>query len=140
MIVIIMVEDFFKQKIMYAAIVQEPKFYLDKKNFLPEATSFLLTGENLEYLVKVFNSKITAYLFKTFYAGGGLGEAYFRYKKSFFENLPIPRIDKQQIQSVEKSNNDEEISIQLGKIYGFSPTEIDYIARKVDDLNEEDKE
>ena len=129
-------EDFFKPKIMYAEIVQEPKFYLDKKNFLPEATSFLLTGENLEYLVKVFNSKITAYLFKTFYAGGGLGEAGFRYKKAFFENLPIPRIDKQQIQSVEKSNNDEEISIQLGKIYGFSPTEIDYIARKVD---EEDK-
>ena len=124
-------EDFFKPKIMYAEIVQEPKFYLDKKNFLPEATSFLLTGENLEYLVKVFNSKITAYLFKTFYAGGGLGEAGFRYKKAFFENLPIPRIDKQQIQSVEKSNNDEEISIQLGKIYGFSPTEIDFIARKL---------
>ena len=35
--------------------------------------------------------------------------------------------------------NDEEISIQLGKIYGFSPTEIDFIARKVDELNEEDK-
>ena len=132
-------EDFFKPKIMYAEIVQQPKFYLDKKNFLPEATSFILTGENLEYLVKVFNSKITAYLFKTFYAGGGLGEACFRYKKAFFENLPIPRIDKQQIQSVEKSNNDEEISIQLGKIYGFSPTEIDFIARKVDELNEEDK-
>ena len=90
-----------------------------------------MTGENLEYLVKVFNSKITAYLFKTFYAGGGLGEAGFRYKKAFFENLPIPRIDKQQIQSVEKSNNDEEISIQLGKIYGFSPTEIDFIDRKL---------
>lgn len=67
MIVIIMVEDFFKPKIMYAEIVQEPKFYLDKKNFLSESTSFILTGENLEYLVKVFNSKITAYLFKTFY-------------------------------------------------------------------------
>ena len=74
-----------------------------------------------------------------FYAGGGLGEAGFWYKKAFFENLPIPRSDKQQIQSVEKSNNDEEISIQLGKIYGFSPTEIDYIARKVDELNEEAK-
>ena len=71
-------------------------------------------------------------------------------EKENYYNTPVARFIKLQsegisfksikeAQSVEKSNNDEEISIQLGKIYGFSPTEIDYIARKVDELNEEAK-
>ena len=41
----------------------------------------------------MLNSQITAFLFKRFYAGGGLGESGYRYKKLFLENLPIPRIN-----------------------------------------------
>jgi len=41
------------------------------------------------------NSKPVAFFFKTFYAGGGLGDEGFRYKKAFLENLPIPPITPQ---------------------------------------------
>lgn len=84
--------DFSKQKIVYSEIVQSPQFYLDNGKYYVEATSFLLIGENLGYLIALLNSKPITYFFRTFYAGGGLGEKGYRYKKVFLENLPIPKI------------------------------------------------
>ncbi|WQZ77446.1 class I SAM-dependent DNA methyltransferase [Helicobacter pylori] len=90
-------EDFEKEKIVYSEIVQEPRFYLDNGecklgHFYAEATSFILTGEHLRYLLGMLHSKLITFAFKTFYAGGGLGESGYRYKKAFIERLPIPKI------------------------------------------------
>ncbi|MGL2579743.1 DUF7149 domain-containing protein [Helicobacter pylori] len=90
-------EDFEKEKIVYGKIVQEPRFYLDNGEcelgyFYAEATSFILTGEHLHYLLGMLHSKLITFAFKTFYAGGGLGESGYRYKKAFIERLPIPQI------------------------------------------------
>ncbi|UOR46346.1 class I SAM-dependent DNA methyltransferase [Helicobacter pylori] len=93
-------EDFEKEKIVYGEIVQEPRFYLDNGEcelgyFYAEATSFILTGEHLRYLLGILHSKLITFAFKTFYAGGGLGESGYRYKKAFIERLPIPKITPQ---------------------------------------------
>ncbi len=90
-------EDFEKEKIVYGEIVQEPRFYLDNGEcelgyFYAEATSFILIGEHLRYLLGMLHSKLITFAFKTFYAGGGLGESGYRYKKAFIERLPIPKI------------------------------------------------
>ncbi|MUV09843.1 class I SAM-dependent DNA methyltransferase [Helicobacter pylori] len=90
-------EEFEKEKIVYGEIVQEPRFYLDNGEcelgyFYAEATSFILTGEHLHYLLGMLHSKLITFAFKTFYAGGGLGESGYRYKKAFIERLPIPKI------------------------------------------------
>lgn len=86
--------QFEKEKIVYSEIVKKPQFYLDTKlNFYAEATSFILTGENLKYLIAFLNNDFVAFIFKTFYAGGNLGENGFRYKKAFLEKLPIPKIN-----------------------------------------------
>ncbi|RVY61389.1 class I SAM-dependent DNA methyltransferase, partial [Helicobacter pylori] len=90
-------QDFEKEKIVYGEIVQEPRFYLDSGEcelgyFYAEATSFILTGEHLRYLLGMLHSKLITFAFKTFYAGGGLGESGYRYKKAFIERLPIPQI------------------------------------------------
>ncbi|WQS67135.1 class I SAM-dependent DNA methyltransferase [Helicobacter pylori] len=90
-------EDFEKEKIVYGEIVQEPRFYLDNGEcelggFYAEATSFILTGEHLRYLLGMLHSKLITFAFKTFYAGGGLGESGYRYKKAFIERLPISQI------------------------------------------------
>lgn len=90
-------EDFEKEKIVYGEIVQEPRFYLDNGEcelggFYAEATSFILTGEHLHYLLGMLHSKLITFAFKTFYAGGGLGESGYRYQKAFIERLPIPQI------------------------------------------------
>ncbi|WP_425251401.1 TaqI-like C-terminal specificity domain-containing protein [Helicobacter pylori] len=100
-------EDFEKEKIVYGEIVQEPRFYLDNGEcelgyFYAEATSFILTGEHLRYLLGMLHSKLITFAFKTFYAGGGLGESGYRYKKAFIERLPIPKITYKNQELVDK--------------------------------------
>ena len=54
----------------------------------------MISGEHLKYLTAFLNSKTITFCFKTFYAGGELVGKY-RYKKSFLENLPIPKPTKE---------------------------------------------
>ena len=119
-------EDFYKQKIMYSEIVKEPQFYLDNKGeFFAEATSFIMTGSNLDYLYNLLHSKIITYFFKTFYAGGGLGVDGYRYKKAFLERLPIPQIKSK----VEFKTNDE-IERYISLAYNLTEEEIELITKK----------
>ena len=120
------IEDFYKQKIMYSEIVKEPQFYLDNKGeFFAEATSFIMTGSNLDYLYNLLHSKIITYFFKTFYAGGGLGVDGYRYKKAFLERLPIPQIKSK----VEFKTNDE-IERYISLAYNLTEEEIELITKK----------
>ncbi|WQY19618.1 class I SAM-dependent DNA methyltransferase [Helicobacter pylori] len=111
-------EDFEKEKIVYGEIVQEPRFYLDNGEcelgyFYAEATSFILTGEHLRYLLGMLHSKLITFAFKTFYAGGGLGESSYRYKKAFVERLPIPQITPQNQKLADKITDCAEAILAL---------------------------
>ena len=87
-------EEFERDKIIYAEIAQRPAFYIDESvRYYPEATTFLLTGKHLKLLVAVMNSQAFTYFFSHYYAGGGLGESGYRYKKAFLENTPVPVIN-----------------------------------------------
>ena len=119
-------EDFYKQKIMYSEIVREPQFYLDNKGeFFAEATTFIMTGSNLEYLYYLLHSKAITYFFKTFYAGGGLGGDGYRYKKVFLEKLPIPPI-KNDV----NFKTEEEVEEYVYISYNLDQDEIDWIIKK----------
>ncbi|WP_120854782.1 class I SAM-dependent DNA methyltransferase [Helicobacter pylori] len=145
-------EDFEKEKIVYGEIVQEPRFYLDNgecelEYFYAEATSFILTGEHLRYLLGMLHSKLITFAFKTFYAGGGLGESGYRYKKAFIERLPIPQITeknqelarkitdcaKKILQTKEKDPNantqelEKEIDALVYQLYNLTDEEIKII-------------
>ncbi|GAA8266602.1 class I SAM-dependent DNA methyltransferase [Helicobacter pylori] len=111
-------EDFEKEKIVYGEIVQEPRFYLDNGEcelgyFYAEATSFILTGEHLHYLLGMLHSKLITFAFKTFYAGGGLGESGYRYKKAFIERLPIPQITPKNQELADKITDGAEAILAL---------------------------
>ncbi len=109
-------EEFEKEKVVYSEIVREPKFYLDLKGeFFCEATSFLISGEKLKFLCGVFNSKAFTYFFKSYYAGGGLGESGYRYKKQFLELVPIPQITSQNQPIILKIENLVEQILALKK-------------------------
>jgi type II restriction/modification system DNA methylase subunit YeeA len=84
--------EFEKEKVVYSEIVREPQFHYDTEQFFVEATAFLMTGSQTKYLCALLNSKPVAFFFKRYYAGGGLGEEGYRYKKAFLENLPIPTL------------------------------------------------
>jgi len=73
--------EFEKEKVVW--------FY-DNEKFYTEATGFLMAGKNVKYICGLLNSKPVTYFFKNWYAGGGLGEEGYRYKKAFLEKLPIP--------------------------------------------------
>jgi len=85
-------EEFEKEKIVWQEIVRKPSFAYDTRNFYCEATTFLMTGEYLKYLIAILNSKPAAFFFKHFYAGGGLGESGYRYKKAFLNPTLRPPI------------------------------------------------
>ncbi len=141
-------QQFEKEKIVYGEIVQEPRFYLDNGGyFYAEATSFILTGEHLHYLLGMLHSKLITFAFKTFYAGGGLGESGYRYKKAFIERLPIPKITqknqelarkitdcvKKILQTKEKDPNantqelEKEIDALVYQLYNLTDAEIKII-------------
>ncbi|MCR6587516.1 DUF7149 domain-containing protein [Campylobacter insulaenigrae] len=142
--------QFEREKIMYSEIVRKPQFYLDTKDFFAEATSFVLTGDNLKYLIAFLNNDFVAYIFKTFYAGGNLGENGFRYKKAFLEKLPIPKINSKNeklanklvslvdeilnLKEQDKNANTQELESQIDKIvyklYNLTTDEIKIIEGK----------
>ena len=92
---------------------------------MPEATTFIMTGEHLEYLCHLFNSNPVAWFFKRFYAGGGLGENGYRYKKAFFENLPVPKYKGTELQK--KIESKTEINRKVYELYGLNEEEIQFI-------------
>ena len=119
-------EDFSKPKIMYSEIVCFPQFYLDNVGqFIPEATTFIMTGKNLRYLYNILQSKTFTFFFKRFYAGGGLGEDGYRYKKAFLERLPIPKMigtsNQKEIESANQNSNIEKNCLDL---FSFTGEEI----------------
>ncbi|EIL9259062.1 Eco57I restriction-modification methylase domain-containing protein [Campylobacter coli] len=145
------IEEFEREKIVYSEIVRKPQFYLDTKlNFYAEATSFILTGENLKYLIAFLNNDFVAFIFKTFYAGGNLGENGFRYKKAFLEKLPIPKINSKnqkiadelinlvdeilKVKEQDKNANTQELENKINslvyKLYNLTDDEIKIIEGK----------
>lgn len=132
----------YEGKIIYSEIVQSPQFHLDEEGFFAEATSFILTGERLPYLLGMLHSRLLTFAFKTFYAGGGLGKNGYRYKKAFLEQLPIPKISLEQegefvkivqeiLECKKQKQNTEELEKKLDymvfELYGLSETEIDAV-------------
>lgn len=114
-------EDFSKPKIMYSEIVSEPQFFIDNTGqFYPEATSFILVGKHLEYIWGILNSNIYAFFFKKFYAGGGLGETGYRYKKQFILKLPVPKLINNPLDSK-----------TIISIYNLSDEEYHYIIQQM---------
>ncbi|OUT16833.1 Eco57I restriction-modification methylase domain-containing protein [Campylobacter concisus] len=85
-------EEFEKEKILCARMVQSPKFAYDTNNNIPDNTVYCITGKNLKFLLAFLNSIAVYKIFNFFYAGGGLeGEI----KINRLEILPIPKITPQ---------------------------------------------
>ena len=142
--------EFEKEKIVWQEIVTVPSFAYDRTGIYCEATSFLMTGQNLKYLLGILNSQPAAFFFKTFYAGGWLGQRGFRYKKAFLEQLPIPPLTPQnraiaekiewlveQILALTQSNDYLENQEKQAKVK-FYEQQIDELVYKLYNLNEEE--
>jgi len=124
-------EDFNKQKIVWGEISDKTKFALDATGkYYTEATTFLMTGENLPYLVCYLNSSLSEYLFSKIGTTTGVGTV--RWKKFKIEQLYIPVIsEKLKSEFSELLCNAEKgedlINAKIFEICNLSKKEIEYI-------------
>ena len=84
--------EFDQEKIVWQEIAKKGSFLIDRNKFFSLDTTRILTGENLTYLVGIFNSKFFLFAFKNYYAGGHLGSKGVRFKSEFMKAFPIPPI------------------------------------------------
>ena len=124
-------EDFSKQKIVWGEISDRTKFSIDLNGeFVMEATTFLLSGNSLLYLLAFLNSKISEYFFSKIGTTTGVGTV--RWKKFTIEQLSVPRIslDRQLLfddlvsQIIEREKKKEDYNEILSIIDNLIYTEI----------------
>ncbi|MDR3189197.1 MAG: class I SAM-dependent DNA methyltransferase, partial [Prevotellaceae bacterium] len=124
-------EDFYKQKIIFQEMVLEPSFMLDNEGaFFCLDTGRIITGNDIEYLIAILNSKLFFFAVKNFYGGGGLGEAGVRMKHTFFEKFNCPLFDletKQFIKKRVKEKDYHSIDKLIYEVYRLNEKEIGFI-------------
>lgn len=129
--------DFEKPKIIWGEISDEPKFAYDETGAYAEATSFMMSGENLKYLLAFLNSKLSKWYFERISTTTGMGTN--RWKKFKLELLPIAQTDDENpfIDLVDKiltckasnpkadtSELEKEIDTLVYALYGLNDEEV----------------
>ena len=113
-------EDFYKPKIVYQELTQGSSFAIDTKGeFFVSNTAYLITGNDLEYLLLFLNSEIVEYAYKTFYATM-LGQNGIRWLAQHIHNLPIPK----------RNVMDKEKDLNVAESFGLTNEEVDYIKNR----------
>ena len=133
-------------KIVWGEISDKTKFCLDREGkYVPEATTFMLSGERLTLLLAFLNCSVSEYMFSTIGTTTGVGTV--RWKKFKIEQLYVPRIiDETIAQAIEVqceqiinitaqrgSAPEEEriLNSLIYRFYGLSDSEIQYIESQV---------
>lgn len=133
-------EDFEKPKIVWGEISDKPKFAFDDAGYYAEATTFLMTGEKLKFLLAILNSKVSEWYFNLIGTTTGMGTN--RWKKYKIELLPIKVPSESQEQTIEILVN-EIISIKKQNASADTTeleNEIDQLVYQLYDLTEEEIE
>ena len=135
-------EDFDKPKIIWGEISDKPKFAYDEDNYYAEATTFIMVGDNLKFLLAILNSKVSEWYFNQISTTTGMGTN--RWKKYKIELMPVkvPTKDQQtKIESIvtkiieakkkdpaaDTSKWEKEIDEMVYKLYGLTEEEISIV-------------
>ena len=134
--------DLFKPKIIWGEISDKPKFAIDVDGeFTPEATTFMMTGNHLKYLLCFLNSTLSEYFFAKIGTTTGMGTL--RWKKYLIETLPVPKastdtvveleelVDSMIIDNINKDNYIDCINRKIYDIFQFTKEEIAFIEHMV---------
>jgi len=133
---------FFQEKIIYPETTgRRSEFFLDTENFMIDKTCFMITGENLKFLLGVLNSKLIEFYFEN--EGRLIGQSAIQYSKQYIEKIPIPLITDDNIVTVskieklvnlilEKKEKDKQVDISK------ETDEIDKLVYQLYDLTDEE--
>ncbi len=83
------IEEFEKEKIVWAEMTDKPRFIYDNKGFLTNQTCYFIARGD-QYLCGVLNSKLIYFFMRQMASNLGVGA--FRWIKQYIERLPIPKI------------------------------------------------
>ncbi|MGX3043725.1 TaqI-like C-terminal specificity domain-containing protein [Helicobacter sp. T3_23-1056] len=83
-------EDFEKEKIVWAEMTKESCFIYDTSGFFINQTCYFIPNAN-KYLLALLNSKLIYFYIQQI--ASGLGDGAFRWIKQYIEKIPIPKID-----------------------------------------------
>ena len=130
-------------KIIWGEISDKSKFCIDVNGeYAPEATSFMLSGDRLLYLLAFLNCSLSEYIFSTIGTTTGVGTV--RWKKYKILELPVPKSIPEELETAlveicstivkEKSDGltstvklESDLNTMIFKIYGLSEEEISYL-------------
>ena len=85
---------------MWGEISDRSKFAYDaNRHFIPEATTFLMSGKSLPYLLCVLNSPLSEWFFSKLGTTTGVGTV--RWKKYTIEELLIPKAEEYVVDQIE---------------------------------------
>ncbi len=128
-------EDFSKQKIVWGEISDKSKFALDDDGVYPEATSFLMVGDRLKYLLAMLNSKLGEWLFNQIGTTTGMGTN--RWKKytleKFVVKIPTPDEEKNienEVNAILKNHtiaSIKQLDRTIYQLYGLTQKEMEFI-------------
>jgi adenine-specific DNA-methyltransferase len=91
-------EDFSKQKIVWIELVDKGRFAIDTSDkFLTLNGTFIMTGNDLEFICAVLNNPITSWHFNTFCISSGVGTN--QWRELYVRDLLIPNV------SIERKND-----------------------------------
>jgi hypothetical protein len=93
-------KDFEKPKIVWGEISDKPKFAFEDSGYYAEATTFLMTGERLKFLLAILNSKVSEWYFNLIGTTTGMGTN--RWKKYKIELLPVKEPSDHHADEIEK--------------------------------------
>ena len=126
------VDDFFKPKIVWGNLNTHGNYALaPEEMFINAPACMIVPGSN--YLLAALNSKIADYYIRTL--GVVRNGGFFEYKPMFVEQIPIPKITKEQenqidtimLSSLSMVDKEAKISEIIEGIYGFSDEEITFL-------------
>ena len=131
-------DELFQSKIIWGEISDNSKFAFDfNGTFMPEATTFYMRGENIEFLLAALNSKLSEWFFSKIGTTTGVGTV--RWKKYTIEQLivikPTDKVLNDYLLLFENFKN-KKISVSefeqandnlMFSLYDLSEEEIDYI-------------
>ncbi|EAH8156840.1 class I SAM-dependent DNA methyltransferase [Campylobacter coli] len=84
-------EEFKKEKIVWAEMTNSPSFIYENNNFFINQTCYFLNYKDNKYLLGILNSNLIYSYMKNI--SSSLGEGAFRWIKQYIEKLPIPKIN-----------------------------------------------
>jgi hypothetical protein len=144
-------DDFSKQKIVWAETMRVhkssgadrfPRFAFSENNTMLDKTCFMLLGQNLKYILAIFNSRVIEhYIHKNVAV---LDNGGFLMQKIYIEEFPIPKLtcEKQKVftdivdeilylkqKSLDSTDLERDLDKMIYSLFGFSDEEIKIIER-----------